>query len=211
MVKFEAQVLTDDPEGSSRNLKYKRLGWFDSRGDAVQRVLNYAQGVTYFTYRLTTGSGKDRVQHVEGDPFDLLDWLKSNYAEEAERIVTPWERVKKAVEDKRVEISEKGVKGKWFREDVRSKDPFNRPWHKLDGLGSHTVVFDLPYEGNYVIHGQHVTMTDQVPEAARNDESIDVADFHVPPEWIGGSRPVVDMLLGGYFYHTADGVQLWED
>ena len=97
------------------------------------------------------------------------------------------------------------------RDWIILRSDYKHPTPKLDGLGSHTVVFDLPYEGNYVIHGQHVTMTDQVPEAARNDESIEVADFHVPPEWIGGSRPVVDMLLGGYFYHTADGIQLWED
>ena len=168
--------------------------------------------VDYNTYRLTTGSGKNRLVHIEGDPINLLEWLKNHHVEEAEKIVTPWERVKLAVAERRVEIAQQGIMGKWFREDVRSKDPYlHRPWHTLDGLGKHTVCFYLPYAGNSVLYGQHVTMTDQVPEAARADEMVEVTDFHVPPEWLGGSRPTVDMCLGGYFYHTADGVQLWLD
>lgn len=76
----------------------------------------------------------------------------------------------------------KGIKGKWYKGDLRSgSDPFPNGWSTIDGMGSNTVIFDVPEQ----LHPKmcimrnitYVRMTDI--EMKKDGEIIDI-----PNAWV---------------------------
>ena len=208
MVKFKAQVVTDEPEGSGINLTYKTLGSFDQKHEAVERILDYSRFVTYERYRVVSGRGGGKEIHVEGDGVECMRWLDSAYPEDALRVQTPQARVRSAVEKEMATIKDEGVQGMWYRADLRPDSKNLHDWSVLDGLGPHTVLFQLPAPGDFVRRTNMVTMTDLIPESSLGKEKC---EFWVPGEWIKDGRGCVNLGSVSHFFKRGEVWELFDE
>ena len=225
MVKIQAQVwapIKNDEDYSYRSdakYAYKRIGWYDELHEAVRAVLVKTTFNDHDTnVKLFRGYN---TLLFEGFDYELPHWLKAKHPDQREQLTTPREE-SEARARKHYETTVDAAKrtgywmGVWYRGDCRpEKDPFT-DWSKLDGCGQHTLAWSVPRSTGGGSE-QYVTLSNIVPEIARDNMIVRESECAIPFEWGGMNsedlkiQPKVRFHSYDFRVDSSHTTQVWYD